>query len=377
MTPALGLRLAARDRVRSALASLGIAAAVLIAFVEMGFMNGVVDSHLALVEAARGDLVLLDSRRTHLNKWDELPAIRLPQIRAVEGVGSVSPVYQAGMTFRSARENAGAPEHRIVAIAFPPEDPPLELGWSEETLALLRRPGTVLMDGLSRPIYGELAIGQDVWLDGRLVRLGGFVALGATIVIDGTIAMSESTFRSIEPDGGPDMAVVRVAAGADPRHVKARIAELTGESVQVFDKRELADRETAYLMRVAPLGLLFGAGMAAGLFVGLVICYQVLYVAIRRRLKAYATLKAMGFGNGFLLRTVLEQAWLLGIAGYVLGLGLAAIAYEVLAARTGLTIELSLARCAAVAAGCLAACTAAGAIAALRALRTPPAELFH
>ncbi|MDB5862300.1 MAG: hypothetical protein JWO70_106 [Betaproteobacteria bacterium] len=373
MIKGLGAKLVMRDAARSAVAVGGIAVAVLIAFVEMGFMNGVVDSHLRMVEAARGDLVLLDARRSHLNKWDEILAIRLPQVRAVEGVVAVSPVYQAGKTFRAGPDQ---PDHRIVVVAFPPDNPPLDLGWSADTMALLRTPGTVLMDRLSRSIYGKLEAGQDVWLEGHLMRLGGFVSLGPTIVIDGTIAMSETTFRSLEPDGGPEMAVVRLAPGADPAQVKARVTAISGDSVQVFSKRELFDRESDYLMRVAPLGLLFGAGMAAGLFVGLVICYQVLYVAIRRRLAAYATLKAMGFPNGFVLRTVLEQAWAVGLAGYGVGLALAALAYHVLAAKTGLAIELNAARCASIAAACLAACTVAGALAALKAMRTPPADLF-
>jgi putative ABC transport system permease protein len=373
MSAPLGLTLVLRDRARAAFAMAGIAVAVLIAFVEMGFMNGVVDSHLRIVDAARGDLVLLDMRRSHLNKWDELLSIRVPQIRSVEGVASVSPVYQAGKTFRAAIDEA---DHRIVVFAFPPDDPPLDLTWSEETLALLRRPGTVLMDSLSRSIYGDLREGQDVWLDGKPMRLGGFVELGPTIVIDGALAMSEATYRTLEPDAGPEMAVVRVAQGADPARVKAAIEARTGPEVEVYTKRALAQRESAYLMRVAPLGLLFGAGMAAGLFVGLVICYQVLYVAVRRRLEAYATLKAMGFSNAFVLRTVLQQAWALGAGGYVLGLALAAYAYRALEGHTGLLVELNFARAAAVALACLAACTIAGALAALRAMRAAPAELF-
>jgi putative ABC transport system permease protein len=367
------LKLVMRDRLRTAFATAGIAVAVLIAFIEMGFKNGLLDSHLRIVDAARGELVVLDSRRTHLNKWDELLAIRLPQIRAIEGVASVSPVYQAGKTFRGAPDES---DHRIVAFAFPPDDPPLELGWSEETLALLRQPGTVLMDRLSRDIYGNLHAGQDVWLDGRLMRLGGFVSFGPTIVIDGAMIMSEATFRMLDPGGGPEMAVVRVAKGYDPSSVRAAIEKTTGPEVEVFTQESLSQRESAYLMRVAPLGLLFGAGMAAGLFVGIVICYQVLYVAVRRRLEAYATLKAMGFGNGFILRTVLQQAWALGLGGYVVGLAIAAFAYRVLAAHTGLLVELNAARCAGIAAGCLGACTLAGALAALKAMRAAPAELF-
>ena len=41
------------------------------------------------------------------------------------------------------------------------------------------------------------------------------------------------------------------------------IEATTGPEVEVYTKEALAARESAYLMRVAPLGLLFGAGMAA------------------------------------------------------------------------------------------------------------------
>ena len=90
--------------------------------------------------------------------------------------------------------------------------------------------------------------------------------------------------------------------------------------------------------------MLFGAGMLAGLFVGFVICYQALYIAIRRRLKAFATAKAMGFGNGFVVGVVLVQAAAIGLAGYALGLALTAVVYPVLDGSTGLLIELTWAR---------------------------------
>jgi len=370
---ALGWKLVLRDRARSAAAVAGIAAAVLVAFVEMGFLNGVIDSHLRILDAARGELVVLDARRHHLNKWDALLPIRVQQIGAIDGVASVSPVYQAGVPFRSA---PGQPDHRIIVIAFPPDDPPLDLGWSAQTLQALRQPGVVLVDRLSRPIYGDLRAGQDVWLDGHRVRVGGFVELGPTVINDGQMVMSESTMQAFQSGALPRMAVVRVPERSDIARVQSEIRERLGPEVDVFRKSELALREASYLRRVAPLGLLFGAGMAAGLFVGVVICYQVLYVAVRRRLRAYATLKAMGFGDGFVLAVVVQQALALGAGGYVLGLLASAGAYALLASRTGLEIELTLPRGLAIGVACLLACAVAGAAAAIKALRFKPAELL-
>ena len=373
MTGGLGWRLVLRDPLRSLLAVGGIGVAVLIAFVEMGFLNGVIDSQLRIVAAARGELIAINARRVHLNRWDSLAQIRVRQLAAIAGVAAALPVYQSGYGMRSAPDE---PDARVIVLALDAEDPALELGWTAETRQGLRAPGTALFDRLSRPIYGALTPGQDVWLEGHRLKLGGFVSLGPTVVNDGHLVMSTATYRTLNPDADPRMAVLRLAPGAEPARVKQEIARLIGREVSVFTKRELAERESRFLMHAAPLGLLFGAGMTAGLVVGLVICYQVLYVAIRRRLKAIATLKAMGFTNGFIAWTVLEQACVIALGGYAAGLALAALAYHVLGDRTALAIDLSWPRATALAAGCLVACLAAGMLAAAKAARIPPAELF-
>ena len=221
MISALGWKLVVRDPRRTLVAVCGIAVAVLIVFVEMGFLNGVIDSHLRIVQAMRGEIVVLDRRRTNLNRWDGMLAIRAGQIAAIEGVASVFPVYQSADDFRG---GAAESEHRINVVAFAPDHPALELAWSRSTLELLRRPGTVLLDRLSRPIYGALEPGQDVWLEGRRLTLGGFVELGPTMVADGLLVMSEGTFRSLKPSATPRMAVVALAPGADPEGAKTRIA---------------------------------------------------------------------------------------------------------------------------------------------------------
>ena len=172
------------------------------------------------------------------------------------------------------------------------------------------------------------------------------------------------------------MVVLRLAPGADAERVKAEVRSRIGPQVEVFTKEELSARERRFLTQAAPLGLLFGAGMTAGLLVALVFCYQALYVAVRRRLKAIATLKAMGFRNGFVLATVLTQSVLVGAGGYGIGLALATLAYRLLEDKTALAMELTVDRAALLAFACLAACLGAGALAAAKAMRTAPAELY-
>ncbi|MBI5331565.1 MAG: FtsX-like permease family protein [Betaproteobacteria bacterium] len=370
---ALAWRLAWRDLPRTLLGIAGIAVAVLIAFIEMGFLNGILDSQLRIIEAARGELTVLDKRRVHLDKWDEILPIRLRQIAAHPEVAAALPVYQRGVNVRSA---ADAPARRIVLLAFSPDAPPLDLGWSPDALERLREPDAVLFDRASRPIYGAMQAGQSLWVEDRRLRLAGFVELGPTVITDGVLVTSESTLKSMDPNTRPKMAVLRLTPGADPVRVQRELLERVGEDVDIYRRDELATREAAFLRNAAPIGLLFGAGMSAGLCVGFVLCYQVLYVAIRTRLRAFATLKAMGFGNAAIQGVILRLSAFYALGGFLAGLALTVAAYGALAQLSGLAIHLTAPRIAALAAASLLTCGLAGLAAARQILRSNPSDLY-
>ncbi|MGY9106125.1 MAG: hypothetical protein ACKVG0_06280, partial [Alphaproteobacteria bacterium] len=109
----------------------------------------------------------------------------------------------------------------------------------------------------------------------------------------------------------PIMGVIRLSQGANPDEVRANLAASLPDDVSVFTPDELHQREISFTLRSAPLGFLFGIGMFAGLVIGSITCYQILFNEIVDRLKQYATLKAMGFSNGFLRGLIVEQALLL------------------------------------------------------------------
>jgi putative ABC transport system permease protein len=66
----------------------------------------------------------------------------------------------------------------------------------------------------------------------------------------------------------------------------------------------------------------FGFGVVMGLVVGMIIVYQILFADIADHLKEYATLKAMGYTNGYLAGVVLMEATILGVAGFVPGIAI-------------------------------------------------------
>lgn len=335
----LGIRLIAFNRTRLLAAFAGMAVAVVIMFVELGLLLGVLDSQAMMADLVRGDLVVMSRGRTNLHKWNELDRIRLSQIGGLAGVADVIPVYQ---TTAGLKDPDGDAIRRIVLVAFPAGRAPLKIGDETAMARALSTPRTILFDRRSRPIFGNIVVGKDVELDGQLYRIGGTVDIGPDIVNDGAVVMSEGDLQTHRPGLRPIMGVIRLGAGAAAARVKGEIAAALPDDVSVFTPAELRMREVVFTLRTAPIGILFGIGMLAGLVIGSITCYQILFNEIVDRMKQYAMLKAMGFSDAYLRRVILAQAVLLSCGGFALGLAAAYSVFVYIAKETALAVQLSL-----------------------------------
>jgi len=59
--------------------------------------------------------------------------------------------------------------------------------------------------------------------------------------------------------------------------------------------------EREYWETGSPIAYIFGFGVAIGFLVGAVIVYQILYTDVSDHLPEYATLKAMGYSDVYLI----------------------------------------------------------------------------
>src|SRR5215211_3191596 len=73
------------------ISSAAVAFAVVIMFMELGFLNGLYDSQTALLRALNGDLFMVSRSLHKLNTHETFPRTRLVQAAGVEGVASVWP----------------------------------------------------------------------------------------------------------------------------------------------------------------------------------------------------------------------------------------------------------------------------------------------
>lgn len=369
-----------RTRLVAALA--GVAFANILVFVQLGMLGALQGTIGATYSLVQADILISSSDANTLT--DGSPLARRVMFRALAepGVAAAAPLY-LGQTDWTRPDGSTA---SLTVYALPPEarrfaGPPLEPGFADLAVAnqvlLDRQIRGVISDDLAevvpeRPLRFEAR-------DWTLQAVGTF-ALGGGFSADGALVMSDQTFLRLFGQrlaGTPSHILVEVEDGWDPGAVATALrGRLADAPILIRTLEEAAAADLAYQTTQRPVGVIFGLGVFIGILVGLVIVYQVLATDVADHLREYATFKAMGYPHRFFLGLVFEEALILAILGFVPGIALSLGIYAAMAARTGLPVDMTVLRAAAVFLGTILACTISGAIATQRLRSADPAELF-
>ncbi|MCA9070853.1 MAG: FtsX-like permease family protein, partial [Planctomycetaceae bacterium] len=145
---------------------------------------------------------------------------------------------------------------------------------------------------------------------------------------------------------------------------------------QVYSREDLVADETKLWVRETPIGIIFQSGVLLACVVGLVIVYQVLSSDVAAHLREYATLKAMGYSNGFLGQIIVSQAVILSVVGYVPGLLIAFVLYIITENLAGIPMQMRRFDVGLVLCLALGFCVASGLAALWKIRQAEPADLF-
>ena len=113
-----------------------------------------------------------------------------------------------------------------------------------------------------------------------------------------------------------------------------------------------------------------------GFIVGIVIVYQILYTDVADHLSEYATLKAMGYTNFYLLTVVFQEAVILAVIGFFPGMAAAVGLYTMTRNATSLPLFMTVVRAGTVLTLTMIMCTISGAIAVRKLSAADPADMF-
>jgi putative ABC transport system permease protein len=372
-----------REKIRLLVALAGIAFACILMFMQLGFQDSLLESAIRFHVALKGEIFLVSPQSNALIAMNTFSQRRLYQALGFEGVRAVSPVYLSFALWKN-------PETRrtrsIFVVGVDPSADLVDLpGLTPDELEEIKKADVVLFDRRSRSEFGPIAqwfeAGQEVVTEvgNRRVRVGGLFEMGATFGADGTILTSDLNFLRIFPQrerGLVDIGVVQLQPGVDPKPLLDQMRALLPEDVRVLSRAEFIDMERSYWEEGTAIGFIFGLGVAMGFIVGIVIVYQILYTDVSDHLAEYATLKAMGYTDTYLLGVVLQEALLLAVLGYIPAFALAVLLYDLTANATLLPIAMTFNRAMLVLGLTVSMCFISGAIAVRRLRAADPADIF-
>lgn len=361
----------------------GVTFAVILMFVEMGFLNGLFDNHTRFVDLLNADLLIVNADKEAVVPLQPFPRRRLFQVRGQPGVAAAYGLRAEEMHSFLKNDRDGS-QYPMLILGFDPTEPVFLIPEVTAASAQLTVADTLLVDSRSKDFYGDRLAGREAEVSGRRMRIVGTFPLGPDFRVDGTGLVNERTFLNLFPDRRSgettadriEFGLVKLVPGASVRETRRALESALPEDVRVLTKAEFSDRIRGYWGASKPVGYVFGTGMLVGFLIGVTICYQILYTGILDHLPQYATIKAIGYDDAYLVRLVVEEAVYLGLGGFVPGLLAAALIYAALQAYTSVPMHLTFFRMAAVFVLTLAMCVVSALIAVRKAIEADPAEVF-
>jgi putative ABC transport system permease protein len=382
-TPLAWLNLT-HDR-RKLLTSLaGVTFAVLLMFLFNGFKNALYDSQVQLLQMLNADIVIANKQKYNMFVPEAFARRRLYQARALEGVESAYPLYTNTGNWKNPETNLTRP---LRVLAFNLADPVLPMPEIQAQLQALRAMDTALVDRKSRTDLGPIVPGTVTELAKRRVQVIGNFSLGTDFAAgNGNLVMSDQNFLRYFADQGPekpkrtlgevDIGLVKISPGANVDVLAKALSERLPKDVVVMTKAAFVQQELTYWQEATTIGFVFTLLTATAFVVGIILVYQILYTDVADHWSEYATLKAMGYKNLFLLGVVLQESAILSVLGFIPGCCISVLLYSVVRNATGLLMQMTPDRAISTFVLTFIMCLISGAIAVRKVQAADPAEVF-
>jgi len=321
----LGWLQLSHDKGRMVVAVAGIAFADVLMFMQLGFQNALFSSNTRLHQTLQTDIVLIHPQARNLINLSSFPRRRLYQAMNVPGVKSAEPLYVKIGNWKNPETRR---ETSIMVVGFNPDRPAFALPEVNQNLNSIKLPDTVLFDRASRGNY-QAAIAQinqgksvKTEVDRRTINISGLFTIGASFAADGILMTSDQNYLRLFPRQNAtsvNAGLIQLQPGADPVEVQQVLKAYLPSDVKVLTKQEFIEFERNYWANNTAIGFIFNLGVAMGFVVGVIIVYQVLSTDVSDHMAEYATFKAMGYRNIYLLGIVFEEAIILSVLGFLPG----------------------------------------------------------
>ena len=372
-----------REKIRLLVALIGISFADILMLMQLGFRSALFESATLFHRSLNGEIVLISSKSVALIAMSSFSERLLYQAISLPEVENVSPIY---LGFADWKIPQSYGRRSIFVIGFNPDEQVMNLPGVQQNLDKLKTPDTVLFDQGSSSRYGPVVSefnhnGSFVTeVNDHKITTVGLFTMGPSFGADGNLITSDLTSLQIlknkQKEGLIHLGLIKLKPGVKAEPVIAALRAYLPKDIRVFSKQEYIDFEQNYWNSGSVIGFIFAFGLAIGFLVGTVIIYQILYSEVSDHLPEYATLKAIGYTDNYLLRVVFQEALILAILGYFPGYVISYWLYKFARSATMLPMTMTVSKAMSVLLLSCLMCTISGAIAALKLRNADPADIF-
>jgi putative ABC transport system permease protein len=304
-------RLLLRNRGGSIVTISGIAATVALVLFLFGVHDGAKDGSTRYVRTAGVDIWISQKNADNILKSSSfLRASLAEDVAKIEGVAVASPLARliTKASFATKRSST------IFVLAF---DPATKVGAPNTVVegSTDLKPGEIILDRAFVEKYG-LAVGDSVEIQGKRLRLAGISEGTNALVAQFGFARFDDGEELLGFQGIASFIVLRLKNPSDRAVVAQRLRTAFPDYAvhQAVDFIRFHEEEAdAGVLPVFATAAVFGAIVCA------FIVALMLYNSVLERREDYATLKALGASQRYLLRIVVGQALIVTSAGCLLG----------------------------------------------------------
>lgn len=298
------------------------------------FLGIMARSYSFITDTNLPDIWVMDPKVQFVDDLKPLQDTELYRVRGVSGVKWAMPMYKGLLRVRLADGTFQACMVIGLDDATLVGGPPIML---EGEIEDLRQSDGVIVDidgardKLAKPAHTPggksvpLKVGDVLEVNDHRAIVVGIAKVSRTFQAQPIIYTKYSRAKYFAPRERKMLSFILVKAkpGQKLSELTQRIRESTG--LAAYTRKEFMELTHNYFMKNTGIPINFGTSVLLGFLVGAAIAGQTFYNFTLDNLRQFGVLKAMGTGNGMLLKMILLQAVLVGSIGYGLGVGLTAL----------------------------------------------------
>jgi putative ABC transport system permease protein len=370
------------QRMKLVAALSGVMVAVMLMWIQLGILASLYNAATLVHRNLQADLVIVSPLFETMNQVKSLSTRILYRARGCPGVVAIGELLIGPVEWRNPITGE---KKQIQAYGLEPEEGWVDLPGISQYAPQLRAENTFLYDRRSRNVFGPVVKAVErgeafhVELNHRKMVAVGLTSMAATFGQQGNLVTSRANFLRTHPGHPPHqvhVGLVRTRQGENVESIQAALRNMFGNEALVMTPSEFAEFELRFWKTNAPVGFIFTMGTAVGFLIGFIVVYQILYADVTHHLPYYATMKAMGFADWYLLLLVIRQGLILSVLGYIPGSLLAIGFYQVIQYGTSIPVGPTWERAGFLLVLTILMCFLSGVVATQRLRSADPADVF-